>query len=446
MRETFELLRHEGRARLFFLALAQSALGTGAGYVALLLIASDRFESPWAISLVLIADVIPAMLFGPFFGALADRWSRKRCAVTADALRAAAFLGVALVGSFEATVAFALVAGVGTGLFTPAALAALPSVVDDERRVPATTSLYGVVADLGFTVGPALAAGLIALGGAETVLLVNAATFGLSAALLAALRFGEAPERAVDTVATLGGEIREGVRTALGIRSIRTLLLGSAGGLFCAGLFNVAELFFAREEVGAGDAGFAVLVAVFGVGFIAGSLVGSTGGAPSLLKRRYLIGLLALGASLLATGAASMYAVVIFTFAFSGFGNGLLLVYERLLIQATVEDRLVGRVFGAKDALTAWAFAVAFLAGGALVSAIGARDLILAAGGLGMLVFAASAFALRGEWTEEEPVWAGELDGRADMASGDGVVGGQQGADLVRGADGLRLGSLDDAD
>ena len=124
MRETFELLRHERRARIFFAALAQSALGTGAGYVALLLIAKDRFDSPWAISLVLLAELIPAMLFGPFFGALADRWSRRSCMIAADVMRAVAFLGIALVDGFAGTLAFALLAGIGTGIFTPAALAA----------------------------------------------------------------------------------------------------------------------------------------------------------------------------------------------------------------------------------------------------------------------------------------------------------------------------------
>jgi MFS family permease len=438
MRATLDLLRHERRSRLFFVALAQSALGTGAGYVALLLIAKGRFESPWAISLVLIADLVPAMLLGPFFGALADRWSRKRCMVAADVLRAGAFLGIALVDSYVATLAFALVAGIGTGLFTPAALAALPSVVDDERHVPATTSLYGVVADLGFTVGPAIAGGIVALGGADSVMLVNAATFALSAALLTSLRFGHAPAIADGPRPSLARDVREGLQALVAFKGVRILLLGSAAGLFCAGLFNVAEIFFAEDEIGlssgAFETGFALLVACFGVGFIGGSLVGASGGAPSLLKRRYLIGLLALGVSLLGTGLTETYAVAVVTFAFAGFGNGLLLVYERLLIQATVEDRLVGRIFGAKDALTAWAFGIAFLAGGALVTAIGAREVLLAAGGLALLVFAATAIALRGEWTSGEPAWDGSaaaLDGRADLARGDGAVLGEQGADVV---------------
>jgi MFS family permease len=452
MRETLELLRYERRARIFFVALAQSALGNGAGYVALLLIAYDRFESPWAISLVLIADLLPAMLLGPVFGALADRWSRNWCMVLADVLRVGAFAGVALVDSFSATILFAALAGVGTGLFTPAALASLPSVVDERRRTPAATSLYGIVGDLGFTAGPAIGAALLALGGAETIMVANAVTFAVSAALLAALPFGDAPARGDGVHRSLLSETREGLRATVGMRDIRIVLLGSAGGLVCAGLFNVAELFFVTDDLGASDIDFSILVTFFGVGFVGGSLVGSKGGEKPLLKRRYLTGLLALGASLLLTGVASTLAVAALTFAFAGFGNGLLLVYERLLIQAAVPDRLVGRIFGVKDALTAWAFGIAFLAGGGLVAALGARELILVAGATALLVYAASAVALRSEWlTDDAPGEAegGEETTRLDrgahaVSGGEGVLG-EDGANVVRGGEGLGLESLDDA-
>src|SRR5947209_4961102 len=101
MSEAIALLRSERRARVFFAALAQSSLGTGAAYVGLLVIAYERLHSPWAISLVLLADFVPAMFLAPFFGAAADRWSRRWCAVSADIIRAGAFGGIALVDSFE---------------------------------------------------------------------------------------------------------------------------------------------------------------------------------------------------------------------------------------------------------------------------------------------------------------------------------------------------------
>jgi hypothetical protein len=69
VRATLSLLRLEPRARWFFAVLAQSSLGTGAAHVALMLIAYERFRSPWAISLVLLADMVPVMLLGPILGA-----------------------------------------------------------------------------------------------------------------------------------------------------------------------------------------------------------------------------------------------------------------------------------------------------------------------------------------------------------------------------------------
>jgi len=418
MRETLALLRHEKRARPFFLALAQSALGTGAGYIALLLIAEERFASPWAISLVLSADLLPAMLLGPIFGAVADRWSRKRCAILGDVLRVIAFAGITLVDSFEATVAFAVLAGTGTGLFTPAALAALPSVIDDRRRLPAATSLYGAVADLGFIVGPAIAFPVLLFGGPETLMLVNAATFAMSALLLAPLRFGAAPEKAADVApASLLREAREGMRATAGMRAIRIVLLATSAALFGAGLFNVAELFFAKDDLGTSDAGFSVLVTFFGLGFVCGSLAGSKGGTRPVLKRRYLIGLLVFGVGFCATAAASVYAIAIATFAIAGFGNGLVLVYERLLIQASFADALVGRVFGVRDALTAWAFALAFLSAGGLLELISPRELILVAGGIGLVTCAISAFVLRGEWSEQEGHPLGDAPLQPELAT-----------------------------
>jgi MFS family permease len=399
MRTAIELLRAEARARLFFAALTQSALGTGAAYVALLLVAYDRVESAWAISAVLIADLVAPMLLGPVFGAAADRWSRRACMVVADVTRAIAFLGITLVDGFGATVALALLAGAGTGLFTPASLAALPSLVES-RRLPAATALYGAISDVGLAAGPAVAALLLLLGGPETILLVNAATFGISAAALLMMRFGDLPARGAETPAAAGirslfGEARDGLRAVRHTPGLRVVLAGSALALFFGGLVNVAELPFLTDELDASDAVFSVAVALAGAGIAAGSLTGSTGGELVRLRGRYLIGLMVMGTGFLLTGFAPSYVVVFVTFALAGFGNGAMLVHERLIIQSTVDDSLAGRVFGTKDALTAWAFAAAFAGAGAAVSLVGPQAVLIASGAGVLAIAAATALGLR---------------------------------------------------
>jgi MFS family permease len=397
---TLDLLRHERVARVYYAVLAQSALGNGAGYIALLVVAYDRFHSAWAISLILVADLVPAGLLGPVLGAAADRWSRRNCLIVSDVLRGTAFLGIGLVDGFPATVALALLAGVGTGLFNPASLAAIPSLVKEPERLPAATALFGAITDLGFIVGPALAALLLLLGGPEIILFANAATFAISAVVLGRLPFGAAPAQHDESGSRPGllREARDGLAALAGMAAVRTVVLASGAMLLAAGLFNVAELPFAKDELDAGNAGFAALTAVYGLGFVAGSLSGSRGGESAVLKKRFLGGLALVGAGFVACAVAPIFVAALAAFAIAGIGNGLLLVYERLLIQTTVEDTVMARVFGVRDGLSAWAFAAAFLAAGGLIEAFGVRAVLAVAGCGALLVWAASRFALRHAW------------------------------------------------
>jgi MFS family permease len=398
VRTTLRLLQLEPRARPFFAVLAQSSLGTGAAYVALLLIAYERFHSPWAIGLVLLADLLPSMLLGPVLGAAADRWSRKACAVVADVLRAGAFLGIALVDPFVATFAFAVLAGVGTALFKPAALSGLPSLVAPERAA-AATSLYGAITDFGYTVGPALTAGALLLVDPEGVMLVNGPTFAVSAVVLWRVTWGA-------SVAVADGEARQsllhqarlGLSAAARMAGIRVVIAASAGALFMGGLFNVAEPLFATQTLDSSDSGFALLVTLFGLGFIIGSLRGADGGDLPLLRRRYLQGAFVMGIGWVFSGASPGLAVALAAFGLAGFGNGLLLVHERLLIQSVVPEGLQGRIFAVSDTVVSWAFGVSFICAGPLLSAIGVRETVLIAGAATLVVATFATIGLRDQW------------------------------------------------
>jgi MFS family permease len=433
VRGVVSLLRAEPRARLFYVALAQSALGNGAAYVALLLVAYDRWASPWAISLVLLADLLPAMLLGPVFGAMADRWSRRWCAVAADVIRAVAFIGIAVVDVFAATVVFAVLAGAGTALFTPATLAGLPSLVSKER-LPAATSLYGAIADLGFTAGPGIAAVILVVAGAEELLLANGVTFLVSAVILVGLPFGARPlgeEHAPGrVVASLMREARQGLAVVARMRDIRVVIAGGSAALFFAGAFNVAELPFATEALDTSDAGYSVLVAVFGLGFIAGSLMGSGGGTPEVLRRRFLLGGLLMGAGFVVSAVAPGLLVALLAFGVAGFGNGLLLVHERLMVQEFVPDAVMGRAFGVKDSLASWAFGVAFIAAGGLLTLFDPRTLIGLAGAGVILVVLLSALALLRQGAPQPAFAAQERLGSGGGAGGN-LRGREQGPDLV---------------
>ena len=106
-------------SRRFFAAHAQSCLGSGLAYVALPLLAYDRFGSAWAVVAVLLPDLLPAVVLGPLIGALVDRWGWRPCAILGDAIRCLAFLLLLFGGGIGLMIGGAALAGVGTALFGP---------------------------------------------------------------------------------------------------------------------------------------------------------------------------------------------------------------------------------------------------------------------------------------------------------------------------------------
>jgi MFS family permease len=404
------MLKGERRARAFLLTYAQSALGNGMAIVALIVIALDRKPSPWSITLVLLAYDLPPGFLGPLAGALVDRVSRRYCVIVADIVRAGAFAGIAIVGSIEATIALAALAGLATTLYSPAALAALPSLVPRDR-LPAVTSMYGGITDAGRTIGPALAAVAFPLVGADGVMMINAATFAVSAIVLSAIPFGAKVKRAAEAgekEPTFMQEVREGLEETTRVPLTRVVVITSTGVILFASMLNVAELPLANE-LGVGESGFALLLAAQGVGVVVGSLSGARRGGLGEYKARYALGALAVAVGMLAMAVLPWFAAVLLAFTVFGLGNGLQVVHERLIFQLSIPQRLMGRAFALLDALGAWAFAIAYLVAGLTVSVIGTRGSIAIAAGGGLAITLYAWFALRRSPDPDLPVEPDEV-------------------------------------
>jgi MFS family permease len=402
------LIGTPGPVRRFLLVSMQSSVGNAIGYVALVLLAYDRFRSPWAVSLVLLADFLPAIVLGPLFGALADRYSRRRLTVGADLLRCGAFVGLALVGSFVAILVLALVAGMGTALYHPASKAALAGMAGPR----ADTALGALVTiwSAASVAGPALATVMLIALSPAALLLVDAATFLVSAIILRRLPLDG--ERAVDVtvaaptdlnVAIVTGEpvsleegdpelahgVRAGLRAARGVRGLGTVVGAGVAATLAFSLMNVAEPLLATDELEAGAVGFALLVCVYGVG----STVGTLHGRADL---GLLIASLAGGGLLLCTSAvAQSVAFAAVTFLATGLFAGAVMSSDHQLVARLAPPAIRGRVFGLKDSLDAIAFCTAFVAGGLIASLSDSRAVFAVAGGAALLVAALGAIALR---------------------------------------------------
>ena len=388
-----ELWRSERGARPFFVALAQGSLGAGASYVAVMLVAYERLGSAWAASLILLADMLPSMLLGPLVGAWLDRHDRLRSAIVADVLRAGALLGMLVVPGTVALLAFAVLMGIGTTVFRPAAFALLPTVVAEKRRMPAV-ALWGALGDAGMTLGPALGAGVLVLGGTSVLLGVNAAMFVASAVLLSRVRLLGEPEVDEDPEDSLVAGARQGLAFVRRERVLRTLVLATGAIVLAAGMMNVAEVLLAQRELRVGGAGFAAMVAVFGVGAVLGSLASARSATPARMKVGYVGGLGVLGAGLLGSALAPSLAWAIASFFVTGFGNSVSMAHDRGLLQHLVPERMLSRAAALTGTIEAWGFAGAALLGGTLASTLGARGVFAVSGGLLLVLAAVTARTL----------------------------------------------------
>ena len=304
-------------SRRFFAAHAQSCLGSGLAHVVLPLLAYEHSGSAWAVTAVLVPDLLPAILIGPLLGALVDRVGWRTCAITADVLRLLAFSLAVASDSLPLLIVCAALAGTGSALFTPAALAGVAHLAPGERR-PAALGLYGALDDVGLTAGPALAIGVLAAVGPSVLLLANAISFGLSAVLLAGLaptrRLGERVE-----YRSLWTDLRVGLRELGGLADVRLLLASTTAAVVFAGVTNVGEVLLARDVLGMNGSGLAALVAVYGAGTVLGSL-GARFSHPFEWRSAYLFGLGCMGADLVLCGFVPSFWLLLPVFALGGFG------------------------------------------------------------------------------------------------------------------------------
>jgi MFS family permease len=230
--------------------------------------------------------------------------------------------------------------------------------------------------------------------------IANGATFLLSAAVLATLRFGRAPRADAGASTGLLAQAREGVAAVSRMRGIRTLVLSSSGAILFGSMLNVAELLLARS-LHSGSVGYAMLVAACGAGVVAGSLSGGRGAPLAGLRRRYLLGILLIALGLVAAVVPS-YPLAAAGLGLAGFGNGLALVNERLICQRVVPDGFLARTFAVFDTAGSWAFAVAFIAAGAVLSVAGVRTVLVVAGLGTLAIWALAASALRSAWPDDQ--------------------------------------------
>lgn len=362
--------------RLLWTGQTVSAIGDQIFPIAVALKVVHAGGTPGDLGLVLLGRALAMVIFLIVGGVYADRLPRARVMIGADALRAVAVLGLALVpGRVPLAVLTALTFAVGAGeaFFRPAYGAVVPSVVPAERLTQAN-ALTSVSLKTSLIVGPALGGFVVAVGGPGTALLIDAGTFLVSMVTL--LRIAEPPPAP-------RGPRQSAVRDALeGVAAVRerpwvaaVLAMATVHLTVAIAPATVLQPFIARERLG-GDNAFATMIVCFAVGGLAGALVTGryTPRRPGLVG---LLGLLPYTGLMVALAYSDSLLVVGGLLFVCGLGLEPFQIWWVAALQREIPAELLARVISLDWLVSLGLMPVGFALTGPAVAAFGRTAVLL---------------------------------------------------------------------
>jgi dTMP kinase len=352
-----------GTGSFFRLWLSQvlSSLGDWIGLLAILALANTVSKSnAAALSLVMVARMLPGFLLAPVCGALVDRLDRKQVMVGTDVGRAALLALLPFVDNLFGLVVASFVLELLALFRGPATAATVPHLVPSENLAGAN-SLSLVAAFGTFPMGALVFAGLAGLTDwlngfdfltfdrEQLALYLDAVAFAASAAITLTLPIpkNHLGERERIKVTQTLRDIKEGVQVLAGHELVRGVIVGMAGGLLGGGMMIPLGPVFSTEVLGEGNSGFGLLMFALGFGAAVGviTLVALQRRAP--LETVFWLAVVVTGGGILVAATFSALVAAMFTTVFVGAAAGTGYVSGFTLLQRHSHDEVRGRTFAA---------------------------------------------------------------------------------------------------
>jgi MFS family permease len=370
------VFRNPGLRRLN-LAFAGSNIGDWAYSVVIGLYAFEK-GGPTALGVLGVVRYVTMAVLGPFLAVLADRYRRKRVMLGADILRAGLMCAIAALiaggGPALAVYGLSIVSTVLGSAFRPAQAALLPSLATDPAELTAANVASSTIESLGFFIGPALAGFLLAIANQQTVILIDAATFVWSAALILGLHVDDQIEEKEREDESFLAETSAGFRTINGDRDLRLLMALFFSQTVIAGASLVFEVAIALRLLNLGQSGVGYLGACTGVGGIVGGFIALMLAARKRISFDFGVGVLLWAAPLVILAVWPTLPAAIAMMALIGIGNSLVDVNAFTILQRIVPDEVMGRVFGAVESMLVAGMAVGALLMPLLINTVGLRS------------------------------------------------------------------------
>ncbi len=250
-----------------------SNLGDGLALAAGPLLVASQTDDPFLVSLAVLLQQVPWLLFGLGAGVLADRIDRRRLVVTVDLLRAGVLMALAATIATDAvsvTVVLLALFLLGTAeVFADSTSGTLlPMLVPRQDLALGNARLQAGFLTVNQLLGPPLGAALFASG--MLLPFVAQAVLVSAGALLVSRLVLPRPERAPSHVRE---DLVEGFRWVRHHPAVRTLVLTIFTFNITFGAAWSVLVLYARDRLGLGAIGYGVLTSASAAGGLAGVLL-----------------------------------------------------------------------------------------------------------------------------------------------------------------------------
>ncbi len=400
------LLARNRAFRMLWTARLISFFGDSVGLIALLLYTASHFGTGLAVALLMIAgDFVPSLL-SPVAGAISDRWDRRFVLISCELVQGGLIAVIAVrLPSLPLLLLLVGIQSCVAAVFQPAARSAVPSLVPD-------ASLERANAAIGFgtngmdSAGPLAGAALLAVLSVRDLLLADAATFVISAALLATLPAlpalpalpGGRPAThgtpKTSAAAALLAQARDGLRFIWQDKVIRVVTLAFCAVVLFNGVDDVALVFLARHTLHGSNSAASLVYAGAGLGMLAGFVLIARAAPRLAIPLLIVAGYAVSSLGNLLTGLSFAIVAALGFQVIRGLGIAAMDVGHNSLIQRIVPAEMLGRVFGNVYGAVGAAAGLSYVFGGLLLDATNARVTLIVAGAGGLVSAAAAAIVL----------------------------------------------------
>jgi MFS family permease len=377
MNSTNDSLLKNARFLRLWISQGTSFVGDAVSIVALVVLVVQITGSASAVGGALVARLLPTVA-SPLAGVLADRVDRRVVLVASDLARAVLVLGLVFVRDLATIYVLVFLMGLARTVFNPTIRASFPSVVGGGDLTRAN-ALIGGTFSTSIMVGPALGGVLVASIGVDAAFLADAATYLVSAILLSTVPLPH-PRRESEQQEGFVRELRSGFGYLIGTRVPLAIVVGAFLTILTINATVPAEVFLAKETFGAGDAGYGLLVSLWGGGMVLGSAMMAVLGDRINLVFLYFLSIFVGACALMGTGLAPAFALALGALTVEGVATGIDNVATDTILQKRVPEAFLGRVFSLRFLGYSAGEALAYPLGGLLVDAVGPRATYLLAG------------------------------------------------------------------